>query len=70
MRSNLNDDDNDPALVSKKFWSHVKSVSNCSITPELVFNKGCFSDNIQGQTELFNNLSLINFIILAIMPNL
>ena len=54
MRSNLNDDDNDPALVSKKFWSHLKSVSNCSRIPESVSYKGCFRNNLQDQTELFN----------------
>ena len=30
MRDNLNDDDNDPSLISKKFWSHVKATSNIS----------------------------------------
>ena len=54
MRSTLNDDDNDPALVSKKFWSHVKSVSNCSRIPESVSYNGSFRNNTQGQTELFN----------------
>ena len=29
MRNNFHDKD-DPALISKKFWSHVKSTSNTS----------------------------------------
>ena len=32
MRNNLDDND-DPALISKKFWSHVKSTSNTSRIP-------------------------------------
>ena len=54
MRSNLDDDSNDPALVSKKFWSHVKSSLNCSRIPETVSYNGCLRNKIQDQTELFN----------------
>ena len=54
MRYNLDDDSNDPALVSKKFWSHVKSSSNCSRIPETVSYNGCLINKIQDQTELFN----------------
>ena len=61
MRSNLNDDDNDPALVSKKFWSHLKSVSNCSRVPESVSYKGYFKNNVQDQTELLYNFFFDQF---------
>ena len=54
MRSNLNDDENDPALISKKFWSHVKATSNSSRIPETVSYKGKFRNNLNDQTELFN----------------
>ena len=36
MRSNLDDEDGDPAIISKKFWSHVKATSNSSRIPETV----------------------------------
>ena len=54
MRSNLNDDDSDPALVSKKFWSHVKKMSNCSRIPETVSYGGRFRNTVEDQSELFN----------------
>ena len=54
MRVNLNNDDDDPALVSKKFWSHVKATSNSSRIPESVSYNGRYRNNIKDQTELFN----------------
>ena len=53
MRSNF-EDDSDPALISKKFWSHVKSTSNSTRIPETVHYKGCFRNNPTEQAELFN----------------
>ena len=35
IRSNLNNEDEDPVLISKRFWSHVKATSNSSRIPEL-----------------------------------
>ena len=54
MRANLNDDENDPALISKKFWSHVKSSSNSTRIPESVSYNGQFRNNAKDQAELFN----------------
>ena len=54
MRANLNDDENDPSLISKKFWSHVKSTSNSTRIPESVSYNGQFKNNVKDQTELFN----------------
>ena len=55
MRSNIiNDDDEDPSLISKKFWSYVKSKSNTSRIPETVSYSGRFKNNVKDQTELFN----------------
>ena len=54
MRSNLNNVEDDPALVSKKFWSHVKATSNSTRIPETVSYNGRFRNNINDQTELFN----------------
>ena len=53
MRSNF-EDDSDPSLISKKFWSHVKSTSNSTRIPETIHYKGKFMNNIADQCELFN----------------
>ena len=53
MISNLNDDD-DPALISKKFWSHVKSTSKSSRIPGTVNLNGRFRNNPIDQAKLFN----------------
>ena len=47
-------DDSDPALIPKKFWSNVKSTSNSHRIPETVSYGSKFRNNIQDQTELFN----------------
>ena len=55
MRSNIIDNnDDDPSLVSKKFWSYVKSKSNTSRIPEIVNYKGHFRNNLKDQSDLFN----------------
>ena len=54
MRSNF-EDDSDPSLISKKFWSHVKSTSNSTRIPETIYYKGCFKNNPKDQSELFNS---------------
>ena len=41
MNSNFDDDD-DPALISKKFWSHLKSTSKSSRIPRTVSYNGRF----------------------------
>jgi hypothetical protein len=53
MVSNFNDDD-DPALISKKFWSHVKSTSKSSRIPGTVNYQGRFRNNAKDQAEMFN----------------
>ena len=53
MASNFDDED-DPAIVSKKFWSHVKSSSVSARIPETVSYNGKFRNNPQDQSELFN----------------
>ena len=50
MRSNLNNVEDDPALVSKKCWSHVKATSNSTRIPESVSYNVCFRNNINEQT--------------------
>ena len=53
IRSSL-DDDEDPALISKKFWSHVKATSKSSRIPKTVNYNGRFRNNPADQAELFN----------------
>ena len=54
MRYNF-EDDSDPALIPKKFWSHVKSSSNSTRIPETVHYKGWFRNNQKDQAALFNS---------------
>ena len=53
MRNNFDDND-DPALISKKFWSHVKSTSNTSRIPETVSYGKKYCTSLGDQAELFN----------------
>ena len=53
MTANFGDDD-DPALISKKFWSHVKSISGSSRIPGTVRYKNRFRNNPKDQAEIFN----------------
>ena len=48
------DDYNDPALISRKFWSHVKSMSGTSRIPGTVNYKNRFRNNPRDQTKIFN----------------
>ena len=54
MISNF-EDDSDPSLISKKFWSHVKSTSNSTRIPETIQYKGRFRNTPIEQGELFNS---------------
>jgi hypothetical protein len=53
MISNFSEDD-DPALISKKFWSYVKSTSKSNRIPGTVNHHGRFRNNPKDQAELFN----------------
>ena len=53
MISNFDDQD-DPTLISKKLWSHLKSTSKSSRIPSTVNYKGRFRNNAKDQTEIFN----------------
>ena len=53
MRLNV-EDDSDPALISKSFWSHVKSKTKSTRIPETVHYGTRFRSNISDQSELFN----------------
>ena len=53
MAANFDDHD-DPSLISRKFWSHVKSMSGSSRIPGTVNYKNRFRNNPKDQTDLFN----------------
>lgn len=53
MRLNV-EDENDPSLISKKFWKHVKSKSKSTRIPETVWYKNNFRNNPADQAQLFN----------------
>ena len=53
MISNF-DDEQDPALISKKFWMYQKSMSKSSRIPGTINYKGRFRNNPKDQAELFN----------------
>ena len=54
METNLNDDENDPALISKKFWGHLKSTNKSTRIPESVYYNSRHRNNPKDQTVLFN----------------
>ncbi|MCP4458443.1 MAG: hypothetical protein GY816_10545, partial [Cytophagales bacterium] len=54
MATNLNDDENDPAVISKKFWKHVKSTCKSTRIPESVYYNGRYRNNPKDQAILFN----------------
>ena len=54
METNLNDDENDPALVSKKFWGHLKSTNKSTRIPESVHYNSRHRNNPKDQAILFN----------------
>ena len=53
-RDNIINDD-DPALVKKKFWSYYKSTSNCNRIPETVNYKGKYRSVHADMANLFNS---------------
>ena len=53
MRSNLCDPSN-PNVLTKKFWSYVKSNSNTSRIPTNVYHAEVHANDDVNQAELFN----------------
>ena len=53
MISNFDDQD-DPTLIPKKFWSYVKSMSKSSRIPGTINYHGRFRNNAKDQAEIFN----------------
>ena len=54
MRDNLYNDD-DPALITKKFWSHVKSKNFSHRIPDCMHRNDAFRHKPLDKAELFNN---------------
>ena len=55
MRDNIMNDDEDSNLITKKFWSFVKSSSNSQRIPELIHHDDVYRSDPSQQAELFNN---------------
>ena len=53
MRDNLYNDD-DPALITKKFWSHVKSSSKNSRIPDRMYLRETFRESPLDKANMFN----------------
>ena len=53
MRDNMYNSD-DPALITKKFWSHYKFVNNSHRIPECMYLKGHFRNTPLDKANLFN----------------
>ena len=60
MRDNLYNRD-DPALITKKFWSHVKSHSKNSRLPECMYLNGRYRSQPHDKAELFNGFFFDQF---------
>ena len=54
MRDNLYNND-DPALITKKFWSHVKANSKSHRIPECMHHKGRYRSIPKEKCNLFND---------------
>ena len=54
MRDNMYNTD-DPALITKKFWSHLKYSSNSHRLPEQMYLRGCYRNEPKGKSDLFND---------------
>ena len=48
------EDDSDPALISKKYWKHVKSKSKSTRIPETIWYGQCYRNDALDQANLFN----------------
>ena len=46
--------DNDPELITKKFWSHIKSKTNCHRLPECMHRNSRYRNTPGDKAELFN----------------
>ena len=60
MRDNLYCTD-DPALITKKFWSHVKFNSESRRLPEAMYFKDCHRNNPSDIANLYNNFFFEQF---------
>ena len=54
LRLNV-EDDSDPSLISKKFWSHVKSKSKSTRIPETIYYGDRYRNNPSDQANMFND---------------
>ena len=62
MRDNLYDED-DPVLITKKFWSHVKSNSKSSRVPETMHLDNRFCNKSSKKGSFLILISTNNFLV-------
>ena len=60
MRDNMYNSD-DPALITKKFWSHHKFTTKSHRLPECMYFKSCFRNTALDKANLINTFSMNNF---------
>ena len=60
MRDNIYNED-DPGLITKKFWFHVKSNSKSSRLPKTMHSDDTFRNKPSEKAELYNNYSYEQF---------
>ena len=57
LRENMYNTD-DPALITKKFWSHVKFSSGSQRIPERMYRKECYRSKNLDKANSFNDFFL------------
>ena len=60
MRDNMYNTD-DPALITKKFWSHCKNTSKSGRLPENMHLKNCYRNSSLGKANMFNEFFFDQF---------
>ena len=60
MRDNMYNSD-DPALITKKFWSHCKYTSKSQRIPESMYRNDCYRNSSLDKANLFNNFFFEQF---------
>ena len=60
MRDNIYNDEN-PSIITKKFWSYVKATTNSHRLPANMHFKNCFRNKACGKAELFNDFFFKQF---------
>ena len=60
MENNLNDDENDLALIYKIFWTHLKSTNKSTQISDSMLYNSRYRNNPKDRATLFNQFLQIN----------